>query len=99
MNKWWDAYSGQKAIILDDLDKSHAFLGHSLKRWADRYAITGEVKGSTVPLYYEVIIVTSQYKIEQIWEDEETRSALRRRFETFNFDMKEHKYLESHDNF
>jgi len=43
--------------------------------------VSGEVRGAVVPLRYTKFIVTSQYKIEKIWEeDEETKKAVLRRF-------------------
>lgn len=47
-NKWWDGYSGQSVVILDDLDRSGQCLGHLLKIWSDKYACDGEVKGGRV---------------------------------------------------
>lgn len=38
-----------------------------------------EVKGGTMMVNPELFIITSQYLPEQIWEDEETRAAIRRR--------------------
>ena len=50
-NKWWDSYSGEAVVILDDLDKEGAkYIGHNLKIWTDRYACKGEIKGGTVQL-------------------------------------------------
>lgn len=48
-NKWFDGYKGEQVIILDDLDKYGGDkLAHYLKIWSDRYACSGEIKGSTV---------------------------------------------------
>ena len=60
-SKWWDGYTGQDAVILEDFDKMGACLGHYLKIWADKWSCTGEVKGGTVPLKYQKFIITSQY--------------------------------------
>jgi len=36
-NKWFDGYTGQLHIILDDLDRVGTGLSHHLKIWMDRY--------------------------------------------------------------
>lgn len=79
-NKWWDAYQKQENIIMDDIGPDHKVLGNHLKWWADRYGFTAESKGGAVSGNYNWFVVTSQYKIEDIWEDEATRAALKRRF-------------------
>lgn len=79
-NKWFDNYKGEKNILLDDFGKSHHVLAHHLKRWSDRYAFSAEVKGSQINLRPDFIVVTSQYRIGEIWSDIETVDALNRRF-------------------
>lgn len=76
---------GQSSVIIDDLDTD--CLAHYLKIWADKYACTGEVKGGTVPLQHETLIVTSNYEIEQLFKDPIMAAAIRRRFKVIHMDQ------------
>jgi len=79
INKWWDGYRGEKVVIIEDLDKFNVAMGGDLKRWCDHYSFPAEVKGGCMNIRPEKIIITSQYDINEIWEDEATVDALSRR--------------------
>ena len=88
-NKWWDNYSNQTVVILDDLSTEHHILGYYLKRWSDRYPILCEIKGSSLYPSYDVFIVTSNYRIRDIFHDEMLVEALERRF--IEYEVFDHK--------
>lgn len=79
-NQWWDGYQGEEHVILDDLGPYNVGLAAYLKDWADKWTFKAEVKGSYMWIRPTVFVVTSQYTIEDIWTDAETRDALNRRF-------------------
>ena len=84
-NKWWDGYQSQETVILDDFDKTHSVLGHHLKRWADHYPFTAEIKGSAINIRPTRIVVTSNYLPEDIFDDQTLVDAVRRRFKIKKF--------------
>lgn len=81
-NKWWSGYIDQPVVCLDDLGPEDAkWMGSFLKDWADYKPFQGETKGGGIQIRPVKFIVTSQYTIEDLWFDIETRDALNRRFE------------------
>lgn len=80
MTRWWDGYKGQDVVIIDDFDVYQKAQGGDMKRWADHYAFPAPVKGGYINIRPKVIVVTSNYTPEEIWEDEQTREPILRRF-------------------
>lgn len=79
LTKWWDGYSGQDAVIIDEfagrIDIVH------LLRWLDKYPCTVEVKGYSVPLQATRFWITSNLSPDEWYPDAHPnhKSALRRR--------------------
>lgn len=84
-NKWFDGYSGEEVIVLDDYDCG-AILSHHMKLWTDKFACQAEVKGGTVHLRHKFFIVTSNFTIEEMFMSTgpDTLQAIKRRFEVIH---------------
>lgn len=91
LNKWWDGFRQEEAVLLDDVGRGHLFLGEVfLKNWTDHYPFRAEVKNGSRMLRPRVIIVTSNYTIAELWAHDPTLVlALERRFKVINFDLGE----------
>lgn len=86
LGKWWDGYNGEEFIIIEDWDPSHAEYVGSLKVWSDHYGFLAEIKGGTVPVPGTIVlIVTSQYTLEECFARYEDCTALARRFTVIQF--------------
>lgn len=84
-NKWWDGYVDQEVVLVEDFDKKHDVLCHHLKIWADRYPFPAEMKGSSVVIRPEKIIVTSNWHPREIWTEEGDLGPILRRFHVTKF--------------
>lgn len=85
-NKWWDGYQGEDSVVIEDVSPTNAVhLGDRLKIWADHGPFIAEVKGGAQFIRPKWIVVTSQYKPESVWTDEQTILAIRRRFRVQHF--------------
>lgn len=86
-NKWWTGYLGQPSVICDDFGPQQCqFLGWYMKRWADVFPFPAETKGGGATIRPKNIIVTSQYSIDECFQDEKVRIAIENRFEVVHLE-------------
>lgn len=64
---------------------THLYLGDHLKIWTDRYGFRAEVKYDTGPIRPKKIVVTSNYKITDLWTDPNITEPLLRRFKVIEY--------------
>lgn len=76
--KWWDGYAQQECVIFDDMRKD-TFKFHELLRILDRYPLRVQMKGSSCQFNSKVIIITSCFPPETLYETREDVGQLLRR--------------------
>lgn len=79
-NKWFDGYKNEQFVLIDDVHPTWTGK-HNLKQWSDHYPFPGEIKGGTIMMRPEGIIVTSNYSPEEVFLDQvNDLEPIRRRF-------------------
>lgn len=80
-NDWFEGFRGETTMLIDDVDKFHVKLGYYLKRWSDRYPFRANIKGTSINgVRFDRVLVTSNYRPEDIWKDSTTLDPIYRRF-------------------
>lgn len=80
-NKWWDGYNFEPVVIIDDIDPERAkYLTRYLKIWADHFPFNAEFKGGSFNIRPKAIFITSNYSIDDCFENEVDKEAIHRRF-------------------
>lgn len=83
--KWWCGYRGQQHVVIDEF-RGDIGISHML-RWLDRYPVSVETKGSSVPLCATQFWITSNLDPRSWYPDvdQDTRDALLRRLQITHF--------------
>lgn len=76
--RWWDGYTGQKVVILDDFRKDFCTF-HELLRILDRYPYRVQYKGGSIWLQAKYIFITSCYSPREVYDTREDIEQLIRR--------------------
>lgn len=76
--KWWDGYSGQKVILIDDFDAKE-WNYRDLLRLLDRYPYQGQTKGGYVNINSPYIYITCEFSPDQIWTHQSEKGQILRR--------------------
>lgn len=67
-NKWWPNRLDSDYVVIEDLDGEFGKnVGYYLwKIWGDKYVFEAETKGGIAPISPALIVVTSNYSLEEL---------------------------------
>jgi len=86
LNKWWDGYTNENIVVIEEWSPKNEVSGSQLKIWADRYPFPGQIKGGTLQkIRPRKIIVLSNYTISECFPNHQDRDPLFRRFHELHF--------------
>lgn len=86
LNKWWDGYTGQEVVAIEEWAPKNEVTASFLKIWADRYPFSAEIKGGTLQkIRPKKIIVLSNYSIEECFANTQDLGPIKRRFKVKHF--------------
>jgi hypothetical protein len=67
--RWFDGYTGQPVLLLDDFDSDHANIQEVIS-WCDRHTNRLSVRGGSVPSQWTTVIFTSTTDPKDWWPNE-----------------------------
>lgn len=76
-SRWWNGYSQQSCIIIDDFDGWWDY--RDLLRLLDRYPYSGQTKGGYVKINSPMIYITCEFPPEHFWKNENELKQVTRR--------------------
>lgn len=74
--QWWDGYTQQQCILIDDFDGKWPF--RDFLRLLDRYPYQGQTKGGYVKINSPIIIITCDQSPQVFWREHELQQLERR---------------------
>lgn len=86
-DKWWDGYKDEQVVIMEDVSPETKYLVDYIKEWVDRFPFKSLIKGGHTYPDYSWFIITSQYSIEECFERDEDKIAIRRRCKVIHFEQ------------
>jgi len=85
LNKWWDGYNNQRVVLIEEVSpRDKDWLSEKLKVWADHYPFIAEQKGKSAMIRPPIIVVTSNYSLEECFPEPQQHEPLQRRFKTLH---------------
>lgn len=78
--RWFEGYDGHKKILVDDMRKDFMPF-HTLLQFIDRYGFRVETKGASRQLQAEIIIITSCFSPEELYNTREDIEQLTSRID------------------
>lgn len=86
LNKWWDGYTNEETVAIEEWSPKNECTAAHLKVWADRYPFSAEIKGGTLQkIRPKRIVVLSNYTIEECFPQVQDQEPMRRRFKVKHF--------------
>jgi hypothetical protein len=78
-NKWWENYKFEEEVLIEDVDpNTMKHQAHNIKTWSDLYVLRVECKGTSMLVRPKMILITSNYSIEECFEEKDIPAVLRR---------------------